>query len=449
MTSPLPLPSPAFVETPARASSAPSSIIFFGILSILLIGPLAFGAVEPWSIFLFEIATALLFAAWTIQHTLSATSHVEWSPLFAPMLGFAFLIALQVVSGKTAYRYATLTEGLLYVAYGILCFLVVQTVRRTSQIKFMATAFSIFGVVVALFGMLQSLSSNGKLYWLRTPRSGGWIYGPYVNHNHFAGLMEMLLPIPLVFALSRHARGKRRIIAALAAAIMASSIFLSGSRGGMIAFIGEMIFLVIILTVQRKRPRASFAGWSTFGIFAILSVGLLVWIGSGELAKRIATVPSMKQADLSETMRLQIYRDIFKMIPGHPVLGWGLGTFGDVYPQFRSFYTVFFVDEAHNDYLQLLVEMGGIGFAIMLWFLAIVFRRSTKKLRNWPTDTNSAVTLAALLGIVGLLVHSFVDFNLQVPANAALFYVLCTIAAMEPRFGLFRAHKLQPLNPSI
>jgi hypothetical protein len=75
----------------------------------------------------------------------------------------------------------------------------------------------------------------------------------------------------------------------------------------------------------------------------------------------------------------------------------------------------------------------------MIWFLSLVFHASAKKLRNWTTDIDGAVTLAAMLGIVGILVHSLVDFNLQVPANAALFYVLCTVAAMEPRFSLGHA----------
>ena len=82
--------------------------------------------------------------------------------------------------------------------------------------------------------------------------------------------------------------------------------------------------------------------------------------------------------------------------------------------------------------------MGGLGFATMLWFLWAVYRNAIRKLKNWPQDTNGAVALAALLGVTGILVHSFVDFNLQIPANATLFYVLCAVAAMESRFGKSR-----------
>ena len=112
-----------------------------------------------------------------------------------------------------------------------------------------------------------------------------------------------------------------------------------------------------------------------------------------------------------------------------PILGWGLGTFPVVYPQFRSFYTRFYINEAHNDYAQLLVETGLGGFAIAVWFLVLTFRHAGAKLENWTDTANGTLTVAAMLGCVGILVHSFLDFNLQIPANAALFYALCAIAA--------------------
>src|SRR4029077_1459897 len=113
--------------------------------------------------------------------------------------------------------------------------------------------FSGYGFAVAMFALMQGIASNGKLYWLRTAESGGWIYGPYVNHNHYAGLMEMLTPIPLVISLAGGVRGSRRALAGLVAAIMASTIFLSGSRGGMAAFAAQMVLLAGFLISRRKK----------------------------------------------------------------------------------------------------------------------------------------------------------------------------------------------------
>jgi len=152
----------------------------------------------------------------------------------------------------------------------------------------------------------------------------------------------------------------------------------------------------------------------------------------------MASIRTEARAELSGGTRLDITRDGLKMFTLKPIVGWGLGVFPDVYPEFRSFYSDLFVNAAHDDYLQLLVEMGGLGFIVMLWFLVIVYRRAAKKISKWMHDVNGATALAATLGITGILVHSLFDFNLQIPANAALFYVLCAIAAMEPRFGLAR-----------
>jgi O-antigen ligase len=401
--------------------------LLYGIFGLLLFGPLAFGAVESWSIFLIEAGAAGLFLLWIGKQILEGEIKIRQNPLFLPMAAFGLLIAAQLVFRITAYPHDTISLALLYTAYAILCFLASQTLLRGSQARTLAVIFSIYGGVVASFALIQGISPNGKLYWLRQPRMGGWIYGPYVNHNHYAGLMEMLVPVPLVLSLTHLASAKTRNLAAAAAAVMAGTIFLSGSRGGMIAMIAELVILAVLLVKQKRGLRTAIG----LGLFLLIVLSLLTWIGGGELSKRIASVgPS--HSELPSDIRTYINRDALRMAMKKPVLGWGLGAFPVVYPQFRTFYTNFFVNEAHNDYLQLLVEMGLLGFATMLWFIVIVYRRSLKKITNWSDDISGAVTLACLLGMSGILVHSVVDFNLQIPANAVLFYVLCTIAAAEP-----------------
>jgi O-antigen ligase len=410
-------------------------VIFYGVFILLLFGPLAFGAVEPWSIFVLEAGAALLLLTWVIRQAISGELSIIVNPIFAPMLVFILLIGLQLASGHTAYRYQTVSSALLYCAYGILCFLVIQVMRRTPQVQAATVMFTVYGFLMATFALVQSLSATTKLYWIRTPRGGGWIYGPYVNHNHYAGLMEMLAPIPLIFALTHHARGLRKAFAGLAAALMAASIFLSGSRGGMLALVAEMAVLATVVAWQKQgRRKVALA----LAVLLVAGVSLLVWLGGGELSQRLASIHSETRTELNGGTRLDIDRDALKMFARKPLLGWGLGVFPTVYPQFRSFYTNFFINEAHNDYLQLLVEMGGLGFAAMLWFIFTVYRKALKKLPNWMDDTNGAIGLAAMLGVTGIMVHGFVDFNLQIPANASIFYALCALAAMEPRFGQSR-----------
>lgn len=402
-------------------------VCLYGVVSLVLFGPLAFGAVESWSISIVEVGAALLFALWGVRQIVAGELEIRGNPLFGPMLLFGAVVIWQLVTGHTAYHAATFSAALLYCAYGVLAFLAVQCLRRTSQLKNLAWFFSAYGFAIAMFALLEGIGGNGKLYWLRIPQSDGWIYGPYVNHNHYAGLMEMLTPIPLVISLTDRVRGRTRALAALAAAIMASTIFLSGSRGGMAAFAGQMILLAAFLLKRRENWTAPFA----LAGFLALSLILLLWLGGGDLAERLTNVRKGTGADLSGATRLTIDRDALKIFAERPLTGWGLGVFGVIYPGFSSLSTNLKVGMAHNDYLQLLVEMGAAGFLIMVWFLMALFRSAFQKLNHAPSATNAAATLAAVLGISGILVHGLVDFNLQIPANATLFYVLCVVAAME------------------
>lgn len=436
-----PEPAPAVKASQPRLTS---TTLFVGACAVLLFGPLAFGAVEPWSIFALETCAVLLLAVWAYRQWLNRELTVFNHPLYRPMAAFFAVVLLQWVAGTTAYRHVTYSHLLLYAAYGMLAFVVTQTLRRSSQFELMAQVFTVYGAVVAAFAVLQGLAPNGKLYWIFTLQQGGYIYGPYVNHNHYAGLMEMLTPFPLVLAVTHFTSGNRKIAVAGVAALMAGTIFLSGSRGGMVAFVAQIVVLGVLMV---RRREGSWKQPLMLGVFVAVVIVFLVWIGGNELTRRLMSIHSETREEISGGVRLSIDRDCLRMFIKRPFLGWGLGAFPTVYPEFRSFYTTFFVNQAHNDYLQLLVETGVVGFSIAIWFLVVVFRRAASKLNNWTETASGALTVAALLGCVGILVHSLLDFNLQIPANAALFYVLCAIAANTPlqesqRRRVLRRHSL-------
>lgn len=420
------------VQRPPQAHL--DSVVLLGAFGLLFFASMAFGAVESWAIFTLQAGSTALFALWTIRQAAARELKIAGNVTFLPMLAFGALIVFQIATKQTAYRAATVSALLLFCSYGLLCFLVAQCLRRTRQIKAAAVAFSAYGFVLATFALIQGLAPNGRLYWIRTPKFGGWIYGPYVNHNHYAGLMEMLFPIPLVIFLSPRLQRPHKAMAAVGSAVMVSTIFLCGSRGGMLAFAVQMALLAAVLISRRERGRTAMA----IGTFLVLAFAVLAWIGSAELVRRMTSIPIETRTELSGGMRLSIDRDCLKMFAQKPLTGWGLGVFPEVYPQFRSFYTNLTIDKAHNDYLQFLVETGTVGLAIIGWFLFSIYRAAIRKLKVSPSELNAEVALAGLLGVTGILVHSFVDFNLQIPANAALFFVLCTIAAMEPRFSLHR-----------
>jgi O-antigen ligase len=436
-----PEPTPVVKPAPPRLTS---TSILMGGCAVLLFAPLAFGAVESWAVFVLEASSMALLLVWAYRQwsnlQLDVTDHV----LYRPMAAFFALALIQWITGISSYRLETYKHLLLYAAYGMLAFVVSQTLRRASQFELIAQLFTVYGGVLAFFSILQGLAPNGKLYWVFPLQNGGFIYGPYVNHNHYAGLMEMLTPFPLVLAATSMTGGSRKIAIAAVAALMGASIFLSGSRGGMVAFFVQMLVLGALLLRKRE------VGWQQplmlAGFVAVVII-FLVWMGGNELTRRLISIHSEAREEITGGVRLKIDRDCLRMFLKRPFFGWGLGTFPTVYPQFRSFYTNFFVNEAHNDYLQFLVETGLAGFSIALWFLILVFRKAASRMKNWTESATGCLTVAALLGCIGILVHSLLDFNLQIPANAALFFVLCTIAAGAPlqeskRRRVVRRHNL-------
>src|SRR5260221_5838245 len=409
MTGPLPLGNIPETYLPLQTiRSRWNGVLLYSLVGLLVFAPLAFGAVELWAVTVLEISAAALVLVWAMRQVKSGTIVVSGSPVFAPMLAFGAVVLLQFAAGAPNYQHVTSSALLLYVAYGCTCFLITQTMARTSDVRRVTTALTIFGACFALFAVLQSLSSNGKLYWLRTPRFGGWIYGSYVNHNHYAGLMEMLAPIPLVYAFSKYAHGRKRWMAAAAAAFIGASSFLSGSRGGMAAFSFEVALFFWFLFRERTRSGVVLV----LTAFLLIALASIAWIGGSEVPDRISTLAVAGHSDVRTDIRVAIDRDSLHMFARRPILGWGLGAVPGVYPQFRSFYTNAFVNQAHNDYLQLLTETGLLGYGVGMWFLVAALRPAIHKARTWSADVNGAVALAALLGVSGILVHSFVDFNL-------------------------------------
>jgi O-antigen ligase len=407
----------ALEHQPVREPGILQWVLVIGLCVLLMFAVLAFGAVEEWSTFAFEAGAAVLFLVWAGKQLVSRQVTLSKNPLYSPLLFFFVLLLAQVGLRTSAYGYVTKYEVLQYVSYGIVLLIAAECVREEDVRKKFALALIVFGALYAFFALAQALTSNGKFFWVFTPRFNGSIYGSYVNRDHYAGLMEMLVPFPLVLSMGHLLRGGKRALVAFCAVLMASTIFLSGSRGGMLAFVLEIVVFAALTLVQRRNPRVA------VGMVAVcaLVLAFLVFVGKGQVLGRLG--------NLGPGIRLNITKDCMRMFSHRPMWGWGLGTFPTVYPSYRSFYTNLFVNEAHNDYAQLLVETGLIGFGLMLWFLVRLYRYGFPTSRRWEFKWDGAVSLAALLACTGLLLHSFVDFNLQIPANAAVFYMLCGLAA--------------------
>lgn len=419
------------------------NFIAVGVLFALCFAALAHGAVEPWSLALVELLVALLVLLWGTKVILERHFTLSLPATTWPLLGFLILGLAQSITllGKGGERYSLsqdveATRGTVAALVTVQLFflLCANFFANRERLRVMIGFLTFFGFAVAVFALLQHFTWNGKFYWLRTPLSAlGSPFGPFANHNHFAGFMELLIGLPLALIAASAVRREERIFYGFLAVVMGVTILFSLSRGGMLSLAIELLFLLAFSRRLRSQKKNAQSSRLRRGMLVLIVTITIVagtfWIGADSVVNRVS---GSNQDNLS-TSRVWVWRGALSVFFTYPVLGAGLGAFQTIYPQRSTYDGSFgFVAQAHNDYLQVLADGGMIGAVLAFWFLWAVGRDVLQGLQSHD-PLIAGMALGSGTGIVGLLTHSLLDFNLQLPSNAMLFLLLCSIASFCSR----------------
>ena len=397
------------------------SAIRAGICALLAFAVLAHGAVEPWSEAVLEAGAALLLLVWAWIAATDPDFQVFWNPLFPPLLAICIVGAMQWAAGVSLVPFLTQTELVKYSTLLALFFLCVQSYRTREHWRGFVWFLMILGFGVSLFAILQHFTWNGKLYWVREMRYGGMPFGPYVNRNHFAGLMELLIPPGVAIQVLGAERRDQSPLLTLFILLHIGALFLSASRGGIITFVVEMVFLAILVLLRRREKNGLLAAAVILG----LAVVMVSWLGIGTALERFA---GYRGLEVSEGRRVGMLHGSLRIFHDHPVLGTGLGTLQEVFPRYETVYDGLIVNHSHNDYAEALAETGAIGGICFLAFLTLLFWKAWKIIDADQDARNLAYHAGALVACSGLLVHAVVDFNFHIPSNALLFLIQAALA---------------------
>jgi O-antigen ligase len=401
---------------------------FFRVAICALVGfsVLAYGGVEEWSQAVVEIGLAWLVVLWALRVYVRRSEQIQLSPLFMPLATLALLVFIQMVFHITASQYYTRVELQLLIAYAALLLLLTQAFYRSSHMHRLVWFLMCLGFFVSIFGILQHFTFNGQLYWFRVMRYGGNPFGPYVNRNHFAGFAELLIPVALVPLFLGKVRRERLFLVVLFAIVPIVALLLSASRGGIVSLAVEMVILFLLLLMRRVRSRHMLVG----GMAVLCAVLAVSWIGVHQVLQRFADYQSL---EVSVGKRASMRVDTWHIFLDHPVMGTGLGTLQMVFPPYDTLYDGKIVNHSHNDYLEALAETGVLGGLCCAWFLGVLLLESLRGLAELGNSFGASLNLSGLVGCSGLLVHSLVDFNLHIPANAMLFVVAAFLATTRLR----------------
>src|SRR5712691_382289 len=430
-----------------------SRFSFLIICLAIILSALAYGTVHAWSLAGFFIGSVVLLVLWVIDSWNLGMLRVSRNILQLPLLGLLALgliqllplrnsdvgsLSLPLVHSLSFNPYATRFIVIEIVALLIYFGATLVFVDTPKRLRLLVRTITIFGFFLAIFGLTQSFTSPTRVYWIREmPQSQA--FGPFINRHHFAGYMELTIALPLGLIFSNAVEREKKFIYMFAAALMAVALVMTNSRGGIVSLVAELLFLVSMMGIRRrhgkkrveKRPRIKSAAMKA-GLALALVIALfggVVLLGGEEALSRF--VGSVNTDDPT-TGRAHFWSVTLDIIRAHPLMGTGLGAFGVVYTRYDSRNGLFRIEQAHNDYLQVMSDGGIVGAALGLFFIVGLFRMGFAR-RESQDVFRRGVATGALAGCFAVLVHSFFDFTLHTTSNALLFLVLAALATINGR----------------
>jgi O-antigen ligase len=300
------------------------------------------------------------------------------------------------------------------------------------------------GVFEAFYGLTQYLTGWQKIFTYAKQFDLEEATGTYINRNHYAGFLEMVLPFSLALALYEYnklrADGRevpsrlkklvtrsalqRFVLWMSIAVVLYGALCFSRSRMGIVAASGSLL-VIFGLTAAYRHHRT--AGLLLASVFFALSIGLAIWIGPGPIVGRFQSVG--QEYTLGDQSRLSIWRDALGLIQHHPWVGTGFGTFPIAFTSVQTTFLGQLVNHAHNDYLEFSSDLGLPAALILFASIAFILSRAVRAFLSTAADFERFVALGCVGSIVAILLHSMTDFNLYIPANALLFSAILGLAS--------------------
>ena len=447
-------------------------------------GAFAFGAVYPWAYWPLATASATL-GIWGLAGTRSwddpRVRRVAWA-----LIGVAVAIGMQLVPlpdswlthlspgvdrvlnasvvGFTASSRHTLSlapwsTAVVLALFGAFALLLLGLIRslRLVQLETLVRSLVVLGVVLALIGVVQAASldrNNPLVYGFWAPAYGATPFGPFINKNHFAGWMVMVVPVTASYLLAIVATTRPRrdldfpgmirwmlgarsggiVIVAVSLLIMMTSVVLTGSRSGMA---GMLLALVVIGLFLWAQPQAEPARGPMISGLAALSAGAVMWAGLTPVLTRLGYAAGGLSG------RWDAWQDTLRIVRDFFMFGTGLGTFARAMLVYQTGDRTSIYAQAHSDYLQLAAEGGLLVVLPAIAAVGVIGWGIWRRFESTHDDLlTRSLRAGAVAGLVAMAAQSLVEFSLQMPGNTVMFVLLLGIALHRPHHGLTHAHRV-------
>lgn len=457
---------------PPRASIFALSVL----LLVVLVAPWAMGAVSPVAVRLLTLLSLVAAAGTLLLQTRRGAARPSL-PAW-PLVAIAFLGAMQLVPWPqvvlrilapgparawfpadptvaaalgSVWRPISVAPDATAVGLGLwiglvaLAYLAAPAASSSRGAPIAAVAVAFSGAALSVYAIVAR-TVFGPLLYGRFPVPTVMPFGPFVSKNHFAGYVAMAAVLTLGLALhvvdreggrgsalswTESPRAYRVLLALSAALVMVVAVFTSLSRGGLVSLAAGVVTLVAL--------RLGGSGSVVKTVVPLVATALvLIVLLPSDVQRRLGTLVDAPR-DMASSFRLQTWRDSTQVVASSPWIGYGMGTFVDALPPFKSANGGLRIEHAENDYLEWLVETGLIGVVLGGFVFVGLFRAARRRLDYSARGRPRALATGALAGSVVLLVQSCVDFTTHIPSNAALFLLA---VAMTCEMGPIRITRI-------
>jgi O-antigen ligase len=428
---------------PAAISRSADQSLFYSWLCLLVWLPLPLGSNRVWAASLFTCVSVILLSLWCVQYLRNrVTTPITFTKAW-PLLGLFIASALWVtwqglswqgIGGFSLDSSATRQQATL--SWGLISFLALALLLLNSQTRLRWTVYTlvISGTFQAVYGSLMTLSGAEYLFFVPKDSYTGVATGTFVNRNHLAGYLVICLSMGLgmmIATLKSEPSGNwrnrlrrwmtallgKKILLRIALAIMVIGLVLTHSRmGNSSFFIAMMVTGCLALLLSRRASRATVILLSSLLVIDIFLVG--TFFGIEKVVDRLETTSSHRET----RDEVDIYS--IKLLETHLAEGTGAGTFYTSFPKYRGGDIRIFYDHAHNDYLEFLSERGLIGFIPLLLAMVVTFAVAIRAQWKRRNPLMRGLSFGCLMSMIAMGLHATVDFNLQIPANAASFMLV-------------------------
>jgi O-antigen ligase len=410
--------------------------ILFLVLAILVLGPLALGAVRNLEFAIIQVLTLAVIGLWVVRLWLAPRPRLLWPPICWAVVAFTVYAVVRYHFADV--EYVARLEMIRVLVYSALFLAILNNLHRQETTQIITFTLLFLAMAIAFYAIYQFLTGSNRVWTFVKPYSHRGS-GTYISPNHLGGFLEMLLPLGLAYTLTARLKPVMRIVFGYVSLGILAGIGVSVSKGSWISTTLSLALLFGVLLFRRNYRAPAL-------VLLVVLVGACFYFFPKSIFFQMRLKQMFTQdGNVNDELRYSVWHPALRMWEDNPWWGVGPGLFNTRFPAYRPEGIQMSPDYAHNDYLNTLADWGAVGAALVLgaWVcLGLGIRKTWSSVRLSSGDLGGksgsnkfAFVFGASVGLVAILLHSVVDFNMHIPANAILAVALMALITSHLRFA--------------